>query len=99
MNSKKQKITNAAYKLFINQGYNSSSIQDILDEAGVSKATLYNSFTCKAVCRIAVMESVGSEIREKRIAASVGRPLDDLNVLAEQLYIRIQMNREKNLFA
>src|SRR5690606_25207568 len=99
MNSKKQKITNAAYKLFINQGYNSSSIQDILDEAGVSKGTFYNYFTSKTECLIAIMESVGSEIRQKRIAASVGRPLDDLNVLAEQLYIRIQMNSEKNLFA
>ncbi|CEG23590.1 putative HTH-type transcriptional regulator YvdT [Planococcus massiliensis] len=99
MNSKKQKITNAAYKLFINQGYNSSSIQDILDEAGVSKGTFYNYFSSKTECLIAIMESVGSEIRQKRIAASVGRPLDDLDVLAEQMYIRIQMNREKNLFA
>lgn len=99
MNSKKQKIMNAAYKLFINQGYNSSSIQDILDEAGVSKGTFYNYFSSKTECLIAIMESVGSEIRQKRIAASVGRPIDDLEVLAEQMYIRIQMNREKNLFA
>lgn len=99
MNSKKQKITNAAYKLFINKGYNSSSIQDILDEAGVSKGTFYNYFSSKTECLIAIMESVGSEIRQKRIAASVGRPLDDLDILAEQIYIRIQMNREKNLFA
>nr|WP_316046122.1 TetR/AcrR family transcriptional regulator [Planococcus glaciei] len=37
MNLKKQQIINAAYTLFINKGYNASSIQDILDEAGVSK--------------------------------------------------------------
>lgn len=99
MNSKKQKITNAAYHLFINKGYNASSIQDILDEAGVSKGTFYNYFTSKTECLIAIMDSVGSEIRQKRLAAAVGKPIADLDVLAEQLCIRIQLNREKNLFA
>jgi len=99
MNLKKQQIINAAYSLFINKGYNASSIQDILDEAGVSKGTFYNYFASKAECLIAIMESIGSEIRQKRMAAAVGKPLNDSDVLAEQLCIRIQMNREKNLFS
>src|SRR5690606_27443584 len=99
MNLKKQQIINAAYTLFINKGYIASSIQDILDEAGVSKGTFYNYFTSKAECLIAIMESIGSEIRQKRMAAAVGKPLNNSDVLAEQLCIRIQMNREKNLFS
>ncbi|ETP68988.1 TetR family transcriptional regulator [Planococcus glaciei] len=99
MNLKKQQIINAAYTLFINKGYNASSIQDILDEAGVSKGTFYNYFASKAECLIAIMESIGSEIRQKRMAAAVGKPLNNSDVLAEQLCIRIQMNREKNLFS
>ena len=99
MNLKKQNIINAAYSLFINKGYNASSIQDILDEAGVSKGTFYNYFTSKTECLIAIMESIGSEIRQKRMAAAVGKSIDDPEVLAEQLCIRIQLNREKNLFA
>lgn len=99
MNLKKQNIIDAAYSLFINKGYNASSIQDILDEAGVSKGTFYNYFTSKTECLIAIMESIGSEIRQKRMAAAVGKSLDDPEVLAEQLCIRIQLNREKNLFA
>ncbi|MBZ5202759.1 TetR/AcrR family transcriptional regulator [Planomicrobium chinense] len=99
MNLKKQQIINAAYTLFINKGYIASSIQDILDEAGVSKGTFYNYFASKAECLIAIMESIGSEIRQKRMAAAVGKPLDNSDVLAEQLCIRIQMNREKNLFS
>ncbi|TWT13465.1 TetR/AcrR family transcriptional regulator [Planomicrobium sp. CPCC 101079] len=98
MNLKKQKIINAAYSLFINKGYNSSSIQDILDEAGVSKGTFYNYFTSKSECLIAIMESIGSEIRQKRMAAAVGKKANDPEVLAEQLCIRIQLNQEKNLF-
>lgn len=99
MNPKKHQIINAAYTLFINKGYNASSIQDILNEAGVSKGTFYNYFTSKAECLIAIMESIGSEIRQKRMAAAVGKSVEDSEVLAEQLSLRIRLNREKNLFA
>ena len=98
MNPKKQQIINAAYTLFIHKGYNASSIQDILDEASVSKGTFYNYFTSKTECLIAIMESIGSEIRQKRIDAAAGKPLSDPDVLVEQLCIRIQLNKEKNLF-
>ncbi|PSL25515.1 TetR family transcriptional regulator [Planomicrobium soli] len=98
MNLKKQNIINAAYSLFINKGYISSSIQDILDEAGVSKGTFYNYFSSKSECLVAIMESIGSEIRQKRMAAAVGKKVNDPEVLAEQLCIRIQLNQEKNLF-
>lgn len=99
MNRKKQNIMDAAYTLFIGNGYNSTSIQDILDEAGISKGTFYNYFTSKSECLIAIMESIGNEIRQKRMEAAAGRPVDDPEVLAEQLCIRIRMNREKNLFS
>lgn len=99
MNSKKQNIINAAYSLFINKGYNASSIQDILDEAGVSKGTFYNYFTSKTECLMAIMDSIGSEIRQKRMAAAADKPINDPQVLADQLSIRIQLNQEKNLFS
>jgi len=99
MNPKKQQILNAAYELFINKGYNSSSIQDILDEANVSKGTFYNYFSSKAECLMAIMESIGSEIRQRRMAAAVGMSANDPEILAEQLYIRIKLNLEKNLFS
>lgn len=99
MNPKKQQILTAAYELFINRGYNPTSIQDILDEAGVSKGTFYNYFGSKSECLMAIMESIGSEIRQQRLAAAVGLPANDPEVLAQQLYIRIKLNLEKNLFA
>lgn len=45
------------------------------------------------------MESVGAEIRQKRMECAAGRPVDDEKVLADQLSVRIQVNREKNLFS
>ncbi|WP_236610103.1 TetR/AcrR family transcriptional regulator [Planococcus halocryophilus] len=95
MNPKKQQILTAAYELFINRGYNPTSIQDILDEAGVSKGTFYNYFGSKSECLMAIMESIGSEIRQQRLAAAVGFPTNDPDVLAQQLYIRIKLNLEK----
>ncbi|AIY04729.1 transcriptional regulator, TetR family [Planococcus sp. PAMC 21323] len=99
MNPKKQQILTAAYDLFINKGYNPTSIQDILDEAGVSKGTFYNYFSSKSECLMAIMESIGSEIRQQRLAVAVGVPTNDPDILAKQLYIRIKLNLEKNLFA
>ncbi|ANU23997.1 TetR/AcrR family transcriptional regulator [Planococcus donghaensis] len=99
MNPKKQKILTAAYELFINTGYNPTSIQDILDEAGVSKGTFYNYFSSKSECLMAIMDSIGSEIRQQRLVAAVGLPPNDPEVLAQQLHIRIKLNLEKNLFA
>lgn len=99
MNRKKQHLIDAAYSLFIEKGYTATSIQDILDEAGISKGTFYNYFSSKTECLIAIMESVGAEIRQKRMECAAGRPVDDLQVLADQLAVRIQINREKNLFS
>jgi AcrR family transcriptional regulator len=99
MNPKKQNIINAAYTLFIQKGYNATSIQDILDGAGVSKGTFYNYFTSKTQCLIAIMESIGSELNQLRMAASAGKPTNDPQVLANQLSIRISLSRKKNLFS
>ncbi|WP_251047707.1 TetR/AcrR family transcriptional regulator [Planococcus sp. ISL-110] len=48
---------------------------------------------------MAIMESIGSEIRQRRMAAAAGMSANDPEMLAEQLYIRIKLNLEKNLFA
>ena len=44
---KEKKLLNAAYKLFTEKGINNTSIQDIVDEAGVAKGTFYLYFKDK----------------------------------------------------
>lgn len=99
MNPKKQQIINAAHHLFIKKGYNASSIQDILDEAGISKGTFYNYFTSKSECLIALMESIAEDIRAARISIAFGESPSNPDLFAKQLAIRIRMNHEKNLFS
>ncbi|OTG68913.1 TetR family transcriptional regulator [Acinetobacter sp. ANC 4169] len=53
---KRQRILNAARSLFLKHGYHGSSMNQIAQEAGVTKLTVYNHFQDKAnlfVCAIA----------------------------------------------
>ncbi|WP_088008232.1 TetR/AcrR family transcriptional regulator [Indiicoccus explosivorum] len=99
MNTRKKQIIDAAYLLFVDKGYAATSIQDILDKAKISKGTFYNHFTSKAECLRAILEYISEEIGEKRREAAEGRSIADPGVLADQISIRMQMSRERNLFA
>ena len=43
MNDRKLHVVNMAHQLFIEKGFQATSIQDILDYSGISKGTFYNS--------------------------------------------------------
>lgn len=43
----KEKITKAAYNVFTNKGYHKTTMDDIANEVGVSKASLYSYFKSK----------------------------------------------------
>ena len=45
--NKKNKLLSAAFELFINKGVNNTSIQEIVDKAGVGKGTFYLYFKDK----------------------------------------------------
>lgn len=44
---KETKLLDSAYKLYVNKGINNTSIQDIVDDAGVAKGTFYLYFKDK----------------------------------------------------
>lgn len=46
-NEKENKILKSSYKLFTEKGINSTSIQDIVDDAGIAKGTFYLYFKDK----------------------------------------------------
>ena len=43
----KEKIINAAYNVFTNKGYHKTTMDDVANEVGVSKASLYSYFKSK----------------------------------------------------
>ena len=97
MNDRKRQVMLIAKNLFIDKGFTTTSVQDILDEAKISKGTFYNYFTSKNECLMAILEDAHNESVIRRRELLVGRDKKDKDILAEQILVRIQVNRELNL--
>ncbi len=54
----KERILETAYRLFYKQGYNTTGINQILDEAKVAKASLYQHFGSKEELGVAYIKKV-----------------------------------------
>lgn len=98
MNERKRQVLVTAQQLFIEKGFSATSIQDILEESNISKGTFYNYFSSKNECLIAILEYVNEETFVRRREILIGQNLSDKKVLAEQIAIRMHINREQNLF-
>lgn len=68
--SKKQQLIDCARRLFSAEGFHTTGIERILDEAGVAKMTLYNNFGSKDKLIVAVLRSTSREMVD-RLSASV----------------------------
>ncbi|MFC4410465.1 TetR/AcrR family transcriptional regulator [Chungangia koreensis] len=97
MNSRKRNVILSAQRLFIKKGFLSTSIQDILDEAGISKGTFYNYFSSKNECLLAILENVKEEVFLRRQELLVGKDQTDKRVLSHQIAVRFILNRENNM--
>ncbi|BDH63370.1 TetR family transcriptional regulator [Lysinibacillus sp. PLM2] len=97
MNNRKRQIINAARKLFIEKGFNDTSIMDIIASANVSKGTFYNHFTSKNECLIAILEESREVTVNRRFEVAMNEDPSDLNVLVKQISLLLHVNREHNL--
>lgn len=97
MNERKRKVIEAAQQLFIENGFASASVQDILEVAKISKGTFYNYFSSKNECLIAILENGREETMMRRQELLVGKDLADKEILAEQISVRQQVNLDFNL--
>jgi AcrR family transcriptional regulator len=57
----REKIMTAAARLFYEQGYNSTGINQVLEEAGVAKASLYSHFGSKDELGLAYLKEASRE--------------------------------------
>lgn len=97
MNKRKKQIINVAHRLFLEKGFQATSIKDILEDAKIAKGTFYNHFASKNDCLIAILELVRIDAQEVRKELALGKAKDDEDVFVEQVLVRIKMNREQNL--
>ena len=99
MNPRKKQILDAAHHLFVKNGFTATSIQDILDEAQIAKGTFYNHFSSKNECLISILNNIHDEAWAIRQELSIGKPKNDQEVFIKQIIVRMEMNKEHNLFS
>lgn len=93
---KKQRILNAAIKLFINKGFDRTSIGDITSLAGVAKGTFYSFFEKKGdVLLYFVDQEIANSRREIQEKISLQKTLFDQLELVIFTYLKyIFRNKE-----
>lgn len=97
MNDRIKKVMEAALKLFVAKGFQETSLQDILDAAGISKGTFYNYFKSKNECLKAIIEHTRDEAVLNRNEILMGKDPYDKDILLEQLTLLLDFYRGKNI--
>src|SRR5690606_41329263 len=70
---KRQAILDAAITVFARRGYDQACVQEIADEAGVAKPTVYNHLTDKATLFREAMTAAARTARARHLA-TLDRP-------------------------
>jgi AcrR family transcriptional regulator len=99
MNDRKQHVLNMAHQLFIEKGFQNTSIQDILDYSGISKGTFYNYFSSKNELLIALFKTLYKKLERERNELLIGRDPSDIHIFTQQIELQMRANRKNNLLA
>lgn len=99
MIDRKRQVIEMAHILFIEKGYVTTSIQDILDKSKISKGTFYNYFSSKKELLMTIFETIKNETNKRRVAILAGRSTSDKEAFMEQIAVKMKVNQENNLFA
>ena len=83
-----EQILDAAYDVFGRTGYAKARLEDIAQQAGVSKGTLYLYFESKdALFRAMVTERTGHSIEQLKLASAEGTPRVRLERFVRRLWM------------
>lgn len=97
MIDRKRQVILTAQRLFVEKGFATTSVQDILDEANISKGTFYNYFSTKNECLIAIVNNGKDEVDVRRQELLAGQAPSDKQVFVEQVSIRQRVSQDRNL--
>lgn len=87
--SKRDKIVRSAAKLFLEKGYDSVSINDIIDVVGGSKGTIYSNFGSKEKLFEAVVEQMCSDVTVRIDTRLVGTVDEQLTRIAQSFVSKV----------
>lgn len=97
MKDRKQHVMKMAHQLFIEKGFQATSIQDILDCSGISKGTFYNYFSSKSELLIAIYKSIFKKLEKDRNELLMGQDPANIEIFTKQLELQMITNRKNKL--
>lgn len=99
MNDRKLHVVNMAHQLFIEKGFQATSIQDILDYSGISKGTFYNYFSSKSELLIAIYKTIYKKLEKDRNDLLIGQNPASIEIFIKQVEMQMISNRKNKLIA
>ena len=87
--AKRDTIVRSAAKLFLEKGYDSVSINDIIDEVGGSKSTIYSNFGSKERLFEAVVEQMCSDVTIRIDTRPIGTIDEQLTRIARSFVAKV----------
>mgnify|MGYP000686979203 FL=1 len=90
MKSKKEIILETATHLFIEQGFEKTSVASICKTANVSKGLVYHHFTSKNEILIAIYEQSTQEMLNSSLPVANEKPRDKLIAILEDVFLQIE---------
>jgi AcrR family transcriptional regulator len=99
MNDRKQHVIKMAHQLFIEKGFQSSSIQDILEYSGISKGTFYNYFSSKNELLMAIIKSVYKQMQKENAELLICQDHSDISIFIKQIEQQVKINQKNRLFS
>lgn len=99
MNDRKQHVIKVAHQLFIDKGFQATSIQDILEYSGISKGTFYNYFSSKNELLIALFKMIYKRMEHERNALLIGQDPANIQIFVKQVELQMETNRTNKLIS
>ncbi|UII54204.1 TetR/AcrR family transcriptional regulator [Cytobacillus spongiae] len=97
MNDRRQHVIEKAHQLFIDRGFQATSIQDILDYSGISKGTFYNYFSSKNELLVAIFKALYHQMEQARNEILIGQDPTDIALFIKQIELQMESNKKNNL--
>ncbi|MDP4163359.1 MAG: TetR/AcrR family transcriptional regulator [Bacillota bacterium] len=99
MNDRKLNVIKMAHQLFVEKGFQATSIQDILEYSGISKGTFYNYFSSKSELMIAIFKALQKELEKNRNELLIGNNRADIEIFIKQMEMQMIANKKNKLFS
>lgn len=97
MNDRKKKVVKVSHQLFIEKGFQTTSIQDILDQSGISKGTFYKYFSSKNELFITLFKMIYQENEKNRNDLLIGQDPTNIDMFIKQIELQMKLNKINKL--